>query len=414
MNPLSSCRYQYNSVAATIRPWFLASKWSFLAGLDHLIRRKDNGDKMNEDTTKSIRGFIQLWIDLCFIQGNEGAANELKPHVEASLAEPGSPLHEVIQFLPSSYRQVYFGMRRQYPHVRHTKLRALLNQEPVRVFATHLSDSMFLLGKVYQNEGITGAELWRELNRQFEQMLGDIALAELMGTTGDMQDALSGDSDFGTMIRAALSNIGLKPGTIAGKDGSLYNVLSSRVKKPAFEHLEPNERDVKLYELDLKAALWEISKGKAWEVLLESIRAQTNDKNEQIILLIRLINGENPELVRTVFIRALRQAINQLPDIAREVKTLESKYKVVPLCDDEKPRDGGGDEPTSNMASLFQERGVDISKLNTRQLNTLNDLLHRIKYGKTQKQYYSKDEPAGKQREKRLKDKIRELQTKPE
>jgi len=100
---------------------------------------------MKEETTHVIRGFIQLWIDICFIQGNEDQANELKPYIVASLAEPGSPLHELTQSLPFSDRQFYVSMLRQYPHVRHTKLRALLNQKPVRDFATHLSDSMFLV-----------------------------------------------------------------------------------------------------------------------------------------------------------------------------------------------------------------------------------------------------------------------------
>lgn len=371
------------------------------------------GSKMKDTTIQAIRGYIQLWIDLCFLQGNAGAANELKPHVEVSLAEPGSPLHEFIESEVQPYIQTYIQWQGQPAQLRYKRLRAVLNQKPVRDFAAYLSDSFFLIGKVYKNEGITGAELWREASKQFELTLEDITLAELMGTTGDVQDILSGNSDFGVMLRTALSNIGLKPGTVAGIDGSLYHVLSNRTKTPAFERLEPNERDVKLYEQDLKAALWEISKGKAWEVLLQSIRAQTNNKDEQVILLMRLINGEKPKLARVALIRALRQAISQLPDIAEEIKTSESKYKVdVP---DVMPTNSQiEDEPTGNMASLLQERGVDIKKLNARQLNILNDLLHRIKYAKTQKQYYGKDEPAGKQREKRVKDKIREIQTKSE
>jgi hypothetical protein len=272
---------------------------------------------------------------------------------------------------------------------------------------------MFLVGKVYQSEGITGAELWREANAQFEKALADITLAEFMGTTGNTQDLLSGDSDFGDMVRSALSNIGLKPGTVAGRDGSLHDVLSNRARIPAFDHLEPNERDIKLYELDLKAALWEISKGKAWEVLLESIRAQTSDRNQQLLWLVRLINGEEPGFARIALIRALRQAVSQLPDIAKQIKASESKYKVevsevMPI------ESRTEDEPTDNIISLFLEQGVDIRKLNTRQLNILNDLLNRIKFGITQKEYYGKDSEKGKQREKRLKDKIRELQTKPE
>jgi len=44
---------------------------------------------------KAIKGAIDLWEDICFVQGKGFMARQLKPHIQIALEEPGSAIHRL-------------------------------------------------------------------------------------------------------------------------------------------------------------------------------------------------------------------------------------------------------------------------------------------------------------------------------
>ena len=62
----------------------------------------------NSTQQRAIKGLITLWEDICFVQGKGFLVRQLKPHIEAALAEPGSFIHSLqehqcVQTNPSHY-----------------------------------------------------------------------------------------------------------------------------------------------------------------------------------------------------------------------------------------------------------------------------------------------------------------------
>jgi hypothetical protein len=49
---------------------------------------------------RAINGLIDLWEDICFVQGKGFMARQLKPHIQIALEEPGSAIHRLIEAMP--------------------------------------------------------------------------------------------------------------------------------------------------------------------------------------------------------------------------------------------------------------------------------------------------------------------------
>ena len=49
---------------------------------------------------RAINGLIDLWEDICFVQGKGFRARQLKPHIQIALEEPGSAIHRLIGAMP--------------------------------------------------------------------------------------------------------------------------------------------------------------------------------------------------------------------------------------------------------------------------------------------------------------------------
>ena len=82
-----------------------------------------------ETQKKAIKGLIDLWQDIYFVQAKPLFARRLRLYVEASLEEPGSSIHKIIE---KALGQAEFYIKySKYPK---GKRRKLLGQRPKNAF----------------------------------------------------------------------------------------------------------------------------------------------------------------------------------------------------------------------------------------------------------------------------------------
>jgi hypothetical protein len=82
---------------------------------------------------------------------------------------------------------------------------------------------------------------------------------------------------------------------------------------------------VTYYEQDAKTALWECWKGKHVDEAMKMLSKQ-GDPTERMATLQRIMDGQEPELLRTMMLSMLRKTIEDLPDISEQLQEKRRTY----------------------------------------------------------------------------------------
>jgi len=207
---------------------------------------------------RAIKGLIDLWEDICFVQGKGLMARQLKPHIQIALEEPGSAIHRLFEAMPDreewyirydNYSSPGFrGKVRKITRISVGQRRKIIGQnltrKAVQESARLFKHGMYILGSGCHSMGISAAEAERRIDRQYEDALSTIPLRELIKA----DDSTTYENEF----RNLMARLGLSTGSVAGADKRLQTLLSERLRLFMGKSL---------YEQDLKVALWECAKG---------------------------------------------------------------------------------------------------------------------------------------------------------
>ena len=346
-----------------------------------------------DEIEKTIDAAIKFWRDVCHIRGERHIAERLEPYIKEALAEPGSALHRFIVGSPK-HIDFYLDYASKSESARLKMLRQSRKNKGFNDAAWFLISGMQLIAEAYKEEGLSATEQERRVEKAFAEELSNISLKELISRPREGRKWLRID------MRSLLSSLRLPPGSVAGKDRRLKWILDGRLMSKI--------DGISLYEQDLKAALWEVSKGKHLDEFTKMLAAR-GDTAKQLATLRRIFSGQERKLVRATLIRTLRKTIEELDDIRQEMRNLERRYAEVTLDEDVVPIEVPEYRNAQEAFLSMIEGRVDIGRLDTRSLNLLTDELNRIRLGMTRKKYYGKNEEDRiKQQFKRLCDRLRE------
>jgi len=257
---------------------------------------------MESTRERALDGLIELWADVYktetySIKGKQFTAGQLKPYVKAALAEPGSSVQGFFEASPeiaracATYADLPTGLR---------KIILILARKEIEDKLYLLKRLFHLFAVLYITGGITAAETERRLEQSFKHVVDRITLKELLNKPDE--------SNLHTLLEA----LPLFPGSIAGADRRLKSVLVSHCKEVS--------EAITCYEQDLKAALWNCWKVKHVDKAIKMLSKQ-GDPTERMSTLRRILDGEEPELLRRMLLATLRQTIiEDLPDIADIIK----------------------------------------------------------------------------------------------
>lgn len=260
---------------------------------------------------KAIDGLVELWADIfCneiyFVQGKAFTTYQLKPYVKAALAEPDSATLCHIQSPRAGAYVTYASLP--------IELRAIvlaLTEKDVEDGLYFFKRLFYGFAVLHSTLGITAAEAEWRLEQSFKRDLSHVTLKELR----DKPDK----SNLHTWLEA----LPLFPGSIAGADRHLKTVLMSR-----YRTVSGDERvcpEVTYYEQDAKTALWECWKGKHVDEAMKMLSKQ-GDPTERMATLQRIMDGQEPELLRTMMLSMLRKTIEDLPDISEQLQEKRRTY----------------------------------------------------------------------------------------
>ncbi|MFC2040428.1 hypothetical protein ACFLTW_04575 [Chloroflexota bacterium] len=276
---------------------------------------------------RAINGLIDLWEDICFIQGKGHKARQLKPYIQTALIEPGSVVHRLIEYLPD--REEWYthydnysrpGLRGKVGKIvggsvgqRRKIISHNLTKKTIQDLALLLKHGMYILGSGCHSMGVSAAEVERRIYRQYEDALSDIPLKELIKDEDN--------TTYENEIRNLMAKLGLSTGSVAGMDIRLKEVLTQRLR--SFMGKTPS------YEHDLKAALWECAKGNK-HMQHEILKLIEGDPprpiDDQITLIMRVARGQERKLIRGTIFRIIRKTIADLPDVSEELLKKHRAY----------------------------------------------------------------------------------------
>jgi len=264
---------------------------------------------------EALTGLVELWADI-FSQeiynfdGKELTTYKLKPYITAALKDPGSLLNNFAE----SYPELAMGctVYKELPSELRPAILLLCGKE-MKYNLICYEKILALAAIVNMVIGITFDEFEQRFNKSFKCELTRITLDELLSKPRE--------SNLHTLLEA----LPLFPGSIAGADRRLKSVLVSRRN-------ELSEMTT-YYEQDLKIALWDCWNGSHIDECLKILRQQ-GDIRQQMATLQRIMDGQEPELLRIMMLSMLRTAIEDLPDIHQDLRKLETQGREIPLAEE--------------------------------------------------------------------------------
>ena len=263
----------------------------------------------------AIDGLVEIWADTFrnkkyFIQGKAVTAYELKPYVKAALAKPSPHIHNFFETSPEMAPAciTYAKLPTEWRAIS-LVLAGKDIEDKIYIF----KDYFYGMAVLYITFGITAAEAERWLEQSFERVLSHITLRELLNKPPE--------SNLHTWLEA----LPLFPGSIAGADRRLKSVLVSRRNEVS--------EVITYYEQDLKIALWNCWNGSHIDECVKILQKQ-GDIRQQMATLRRILDGEEPELVRIMMLSMLRKTIGDLPDIRQDIRNLEAQGREIPLTEE--------------------------------------------------------------------------------
>lgn len=286
---------------------------------------------------KALNGLIDLWADVYsteryFIQGKSFKAGQLKPHVKAALAEPDSSILKVIEAEPEKaaacieYGSIPMRVRRN------TIIQNLIRKELRDNEFLYFFDGAFYLAAVLHiSFGITFAEAEKRMKQSFGLILSRMTLKQLLSEPSENDIP----SEF--RLHTWLSSLPLSAGSIAGANVRLRRVLEQRFK--IFSG------DTRHYEQDLKIALLDCWNGSHVDACVKLLRDQ-GDTTQQMATFKRILDGQEPKLLRTMLLAMLRKTIEEETDIADEIKERRRQEEYLANLNKQRRKD---DEPLSGF-----------------------------------------------------------------
>ena len=268
---------------------------------------------MESTQERVVNGLIELWADVYStetysIKGKQFTVGQLKSYVKAALAEPGSSVQGVFEASPeiaracATYADLPTGLR---------KIILILARKEIEDKLYLLKRLFHLFAVLYITGGITAAETERRLEQSFKHVVDRITLKELLNKPDE--------SNLHTLLEA----LPLFPGSIAGADKRLKSVLVSHLKEVS-EATTYYDQNLTYYEQDLKVALWNCWKGKHVDEAIKMLSKQ-GDPTEKMSMLRRIMDGQEPQLLRTMLLRMLHKTIEELDDVRQEMRDLEPR-----------------------------------------------------------------------------------------
>ena len=356
---------------------------------------------MDESTQKrAINSLIDLWEDANFVLGKGFQARKLKPYLQATLSEPGSIIHRLIEAAPD-LTQWYISNANQPVELRRKAIAQLFVRKEVQKSAWFLIHRMQNLAILYRDEGITAAKAERRITQQYEDALSTIPLKELV----KVDDSVAHENE----IRNLMARLGLSTGSVAGKDKRLEAVLEEHLQDIHFIGPEADNVTITTYEQDLKAAMWECAMGNR-HVKHEMIKmiesAPPRPLEEQMALIVRIFRGQEHKLMRDTLLRILRKTIADLPEIKETARDHKNQYEYQQYVNEKWRRkdDPMGSIYDRNETALdnlpdnsgSEERVDLIQQLKPRELDLFYGELERLRAKSTREQWYGTKKKAQK------------------
>lgn len=262
---------------------------------------------------RAIKGLVDLWEDICFVQGKGFIARQLKLHIQKALKEPGSAIHRLFEATPGK-AEWYISYGKKPKGLRRRIIGQNLTRKAVQELTWLFKRGIYNLAIAYRSEGITAAEAERRINRQYRDALSTITLKELVKADDN--------ATYKNEVHNLMARLGLTTGSLAGADKRLKIVLAERFRTLTGK--------TPLYELDLKEAMWECATGNG-HLLYETLKVIEGDPprplEEQISLIVRIFKGQEQKLMRGTLLRILRKTIADLPEISDELRQKHRAYK---------------------------------------------------------------------------------------
>lgn len=357
---------------------------------------------MESTQERNLNGLIELWVDIysteeyC-VQGKAFTTRQLKPYVKAAFSEPCPSVYSILEADPQKAEACAIYVRIPARVRRNVIVQNLIRKELKDNEFLFLFDRLvYLAAGLNIILGITFVEAERRLKQSFKRMLSRITLRQLLSEPSENDIP----SEF--LVHTWLSSLPLPPASIAGANIRLRYVLRQQLKTFS--------SDMRCYEQDVKAALWECWNGRHIDECLKMLHKQGNT-TEQMAKFYRILHGQEPTLLRSILLRMLRKTIEEIPEIHQEIRRLQTLDRELPLTEETlatlPPKHNQYETALDNLLDLLSLRKVDISHLDTRSLNLLNEELNRDKFGMSRRQYYGQDEDRIKQQFKRLSDKLK-------
>lgn len=270
---------------------------------------------MESTQERTLNGLIELWVDIysteeyC-VQGKAFTTRQLKPYVKAAFSEPCPSVQGFFEASPeiaracATYADLPSGLR---------KIILILARKEIEDKLYFFKRFFYGMAMIYIVTGMTVAETEKRLEQSFKHVLDRITLKELLNKPDE--------SNLHTLLEA----LPLFPGSIAGADRRLKSVLVSRLKKVS--------EATTCYEQDLKVALLDCWRGKYLDKAIKMLSKQ-GDPTEEMSMLRRIMDGQEPQLLRTMLLRMLRETIKKWDEVRQEMRDLESRGAELLSCHD--------------------------------------------------------------------------------
>jgi len=367
---------------------------------------------------RTLNGLIELWADvysteIYSIQGKRFTAGQLKPYVKAALVEPDSSIHRIIES-DANKADACIKYGRVSARVRHNRIvqnlirKELRDNELLRFF----NDIFYSTAMLYIRFGITFAEAEKRMKQSFERALSHISLRHLLNKPS------GNDIPHWFALHPLLSISPLSAGSIAGANVRLRRVLEQRFKTFS--------GDTCYYEQDLKSALWECWNGRHIDECVKMLRKQ-GDTTEQMVTLKRIVDGEDPKLLRSMICAMLRRAIEDLDDIRQDIRDWKTQDVELSMPDNidmtkvstllSQDAELSKEDGRQAIIEAFVYKGIGYNDLTPKEWTEIferYDLIRKgyeysSKVGLSINSFYGKAAHAKEQKWSRIKNKIREL-----
>ena len=261
----------------------------------------------NTAKRKVVNNFVEFYNDLCYVRDKPAANRQLKRYLKN---KQGSKVWKVISASPSDiqffthYTDTPIESRRTWLDTAYFRLMAALHNLVLHFVYLYLWHIF---------EGVRLAEIKKCWEECVGRELSEVMFEEMTRQLGANE-----------VIRFGMDTLRLSPGSIAGANARLRNVLNQRSVKQG-EHKSD-------YEQDLSVGLWECSEG----AHLDEFRKMLSDKGnltEVATSLRQMLKEKDGKTIRSIVLRILRKTIEDLPDIHQEVRKQKMRDRESPLPD---------------------------------------------------------------------------------